>query len=378
MIIVTILLAGIISQFVFNKSADYSDYSVYMDKTDNSVIYERDNCFIYYSSINDKAVAHSEFNDCQEQDFINQAMEQKKIGDPILIESTPTPEPTYIPQVKTYVNFKMVNELKYEYNDNQITNYDTTTSVSDCYNDGCSNWNNVTESDIEIWLKSDDANRIIDKVVLMENWEGHLKFEVFSEGTYKGREWVQSELITMTAGNFAQLPVETPKPTPVSTPSPKSTTNTNTNSQDFWNWFESVRQPNWNYVGDSGKITPTASESYRTLSGDCDDFASMVAYYGQEVYGFDTIVILVTVDYKTHTATYTKDVPINHAVAMIKMTDEGIKSMANSCGVSTPALTYKGEDYYPLDWKQCPGWLFEGQLKGMPVYEWSDIVGHKY
>lgn len=151
-------------------------------------------------------------------------------------------------------------------------------------------------------------------------------------------------------------------PTVIQTTTPAMSTN-----KPFENVWDFVRyvQNNWRYVAKMNvDIVQTPQESYRLLSGDCQDFSSMVAYYLQEIYGYDTEIIII----EQAAGKY-------HAVAFVSAEQSVIDDDTNYCGVSIPIVTNKdGRKYIPIDWTICPGWDFVSYNK-LTLYEWNDFAG---
>lgn len=156
-------------------------------------------------------------------------------------------------------------------------------------------------------------------------------------------------------------PISTIIYTPVPTPnSPKY------NSDDVWEFIDYV-QSNWVYEYDvDDEIVQTPQVSYDILTGDCDDFATMIAYYIEEVYGYDTELVEI---YMSDTGNY-------HLVAFVKVTDSYTDEMANSCNVNAfPYYTKKdGSIYAPIDWEVCPGWSWASE-ESITTHEWEYYMG---
>lgn len=169
------------------------------------------------------------------------------------------------------------------------------------------------------------------------------------------------------------IPISTPRPTISPTPrsaiapviAPIVNENINKPFENVWD-FVRYAQNNWKYVTKANTdIVQTPQESYMLLGGDCQDFSSMIAYYLQEVYNFDTEIIIIAQGEGKY-----------HAVAFVLADQSVIDDDTNYCGVSIPIVTNNdGRKYVPIDWTICPGWSWvstDGKLK---TYEWNDFAG---
>lgn len=279
------------------------------------------------------------------------------------VYSTPNPiivTPTPIPELK-YNNYLYQDAIKYVYLDSKKEDYDLIEKVIDC-GDGCINWNDITEENLRVWYEKGNPTAIISKIVIINQRDGYLNFEILASGTYNGRDYMMSEHITMKAGNYEPIPVSTP--TPTLKPTPESTQNSNT--REVWD-FVKYAQENWVYELDQpGEVVQEPGESYKRLSGDCDDFAVMIAYYIQEVYGYDTKIIVI--DQSSWNTGL-------HAVTFVHVTDELAKEIADGCGTSIPTLTSEGNTYIAFDWKICPGWQWTNTNSKIQSQEWSYYSG---
>lgn len=142
-------------------------------------------------------------------------------------------------------------------------------------------------------------------------------------------------------------------------------TNSNKPFENVWDFVRYV-QNNWKYVTKTKTdIVQTPQESFKLLSGDCQDFSSMVAYYIQEVYGYDTEIIII----EQETGKY-------HAVAFVSAEQSVINDDTQYCRASIPILTNKdGREYIPIDWTICPGWMWTSYNNDLRFYEWNDFAG---
>ncbi len=117
--------------------------------------------------------------------------------------------------------------------------------------------------------------------------------------------------------------------------------------------------------GESNVGVQYPRESYSRMRGDCDDWAVMIAFYLQEHFGADTLIIILKVD------------GVGHACPFVAE-DSGVVSF-DGCSGSVPivTLTSTGEDYYPIETSRCPWWTWThpGNPIG-PPFEWSDLAGN--
>lgn len=160
--------------------------------------------------------------------------------------------------------------------------------------------------------------------------------------------------------------VTTPRPTPTNNPVAMSTPISVTNKpfENPWDFIEYV-QNNWNYIADpDGKLVQDPSISFKLLSGDCDDFAAMIAYYLQEVYGYDTVIVIVDNSWRDGL----------HAVSFVHADQNTINSLAQNCGTDLPIITINDNKYIAIDWEICPDWIFTGSGR-ITTYEWDEVVG---
>lgn len=165
--------------------------------------------------------------------------------------------------------------------------------------------------------------------------------------------------------------VKTPIPTPVPiyTPVPTSMPIVSTDKpfENPWDFIEYV-QKNWKYEYDTpGKVVQEPAVSFKLLSGDCDDFATMVAYYLQEIYGYDTVILRVQLPKGPHVTAF---------VAVEEYTAQGI---IDNCNENIPMWEYNGIKYIAIDWQTCTGWTWTNP-EGTKIYskEWYDYVGKAY
>lgn len=167
-----------------------------------------------------------------------------------------------------------------------------------------------------------------------------------------------------------KLMVETPIPTPVSistpVPTPVPIASTDKPFENPWDFIE-YTQKNWKYEYDThGKVVQEPEVSFKLLSGDCDDFATMIAYYLQEVYGYDTVILLVQLPKGPH------------VTAFVAITENAAQGIIDNCNEYIPMWEYNGIKYIAIDWQICTGWTWTNP--GAKIYskEWSDYVGRVY
>jgi len=124
---------------------------------------------------------------------------------------------------------------------------------------------------------------------------------------------------------------------------------------------ESDDYPHWRYKINWVVQSPTFSEQTRT--GDCDDYAVMIAYYLQQYWGYDTFIMFLDMGPGRE----------NHAVAYVR-TSDGLIDLSGCPGI-IPALEWYGYTYYPVDWSRCPGWTwvsYDGTASyAYPSYYWE-------
>ena len=141
----------------------------------------------------------------------------------------------------------------------------------------------------------------------------------------------------------------------------------------FWEWTSFV-QSRWVYEFDvAGEPCQSAAQSSRRLSGDCDDFAMMIAFYAQVEWGYDSFIA---------------EVSDTHVVAFVRASMATFNSIASSCvgdGYGYPYIkkrlpltvasgTSAQFVYVPVDWEICPEW--DWTSFGKPrTWEWHELIG---
>ena len=110
--------------------------------------------------------------------------------------------------------------------------------------------------------------------------------------------------------------------------------------------------PHWQYVKTNPYVhSPILSERIRT--GDCDDYAVMMAAYLQDYWGYDTFIVLVH---------FINDPPNEGHAACFVEEDSGLVTCPIGC-TSWPRilLINNGKNYVPVDFHACPGWTWLDQ-----------------
>jgi len=166
------------------------------------------------------------------------------------------------------------------------------------------------------------------------------------------RVWVLLIVVGILAGCIGP-PVEIPPENPIAVFYP-----------ELWK-FLNYCQDNWEYEKDRPwELCQSPRVSYSRMKGDCDDWAVMIAYYTQDVYGYDSCIVL---------GKYV-DGP-GHAIAFVACTKSFVDRMADYCG---RPYSYLGKDeifYIPLDWTECPDWYWVELGEKVTLWEWDDLVG---
>jgi hypothetical protein len=113
-------------------------------------------------------------------------------------------------------------------------------------------------------------------------------------------------------------------------------------------------------------------DSFLWMSGDCDDFAVMVAFYLQEYFGYDTFIAALEAIAPGYE---------NHACAFVAASSGVVENYELSCpGAATIIMASTGAIYYPVDWAVCPAWTWatHGWFQDFGPYaiEWYDLAGN--
>jgi hypothetical protein len=141
--------------------------------------------------------------------------------------------------------------------------------------------------------------------------------------------------------------------------------------------FVSDVRARWVYQANVGAQYP--ADSFRWMSGDCDDFAIMLAYYLQEYWRYDTFILMLnSID----------GVSTDHGCAFV-LASSGVADEATSCPDGYPYVHPNGVDYYPVDFSACPWWdwtnyfprfvILTDQASGVQslkvFWEWYELAG---
>lgn len=113
--------------------------------------------------------------------------------------------------------------------------------------------------------------------------------------------------------------------------------------------------PHWHFTENNYVRSPALSERIR--SGDCDDYAVMMAYYLQEYWGYDTFIVFLDMGYGEDA----------HVVCFVR---DGVVSVGYC--PNYPYLILHDVNYYPVDWTPCPGWTWTsyGGSVDFLVFNW--------
>jgi len=132
----------------------------------------------------------------------------------------------------------------------------------------------------------------------------------------------------------------------------------------MWNFIHNA-QEQWIYEPDrSLEPCQAPAISIRSLKGDCDDFAVMIACYLQEYWGYDTFVSLIgMVDSE------------DHWVAFLWVSKAVFDSVARKCSGYYPYQRVDGRLYISIDWHLCPKWRWVSPGGTVKHYEWYELVG---
>ena len=109
--------------------------------------------------------------------------------------------------------------------------------------------------------------------------------------------------------------------------------------------FISDARTRWYYETNQVVLSPEFCATY--FRGDCNDFATMLAYYLQQYWTYDTVIVFLDMDPNP----YNID---GHAVCFIYPND----GLIDTSDCTMPTVLYGGHEYYPLDWYACPGWIW--------------------
>ncbi len=113
-------------------------------------------------------------------------------------------------------------------------------------------------------------------------------------------------------------------------------------------FLKDVRDKDWYHYDD--RFVQQPKYSLISMSGDCVDFAVMLAAYIQWHWGYDTLVLLLT---DVH------DWTRGHAVCSVRRTDFPQTDIEDYRCSDEPFLRHEGESFRPLDWRACPSWTWD-------------------
>ncbi len=120
----------------------------------------------------------------------------------------------------------------------------------------------------------------------------------------------------------------------------------------------------WFHKPNKGARQP--EDSYGAMRGDCDDWSVMIAGYLQEFFGYDTVIVVVSLG------------RVNHACPFVVATSK-VVSPTDCASLAATSMIVGGLLYYPIEETPCPGWKWNNP--GSPVtavYEWSTLSGDLY
>ena len=105
--------------------------------------------------------------------------------------------------------------------------------------------------------------------------------------------------------------------------------------------------------------------TFARMTGDCDDFATMVAYYAQEYWPYDSFIAQLA----------WKDKPVGHAVAFVPADPVLVANKLLTCGPDYPYYQQGGLSYIPIDYTpgECVSWTW-ANVEAWAQREWYDAV----
>ena len=141
--------------------------------------------------------------------------------------------------------------------------------------------------------------------------------------------------------------------------------------QGFWN-FVAYCQANYDWQEDATdgygypQLVQGPPVTYARMTGDCDDFATMIAYYAQEYWEYDSFVSKLYF--------FREDWP-NHALAFVEVPASLVADWLAYCGPDYPYYHQEGGPYYiPIDYEsECPLWTWTG-IELWLQEEWYDVA----
>lgn len=144
-----------------------------------------------------------------------------------------------------------------------------------------------------------------------------------------------------------------------------------------FDWLGDVRAE-WVYSDNSYAQDPVYSLS--VLSGDCDDFAILIAKWFQVYWGYDTFVLVLE-----SCVSYRND----HAVCYVRESDCPPGYVTSLVCPLMPIALLGEVRYRPLDWTICPDWTWDdyniggyllnrhtGLLEWCDALEWDEALNY--
>ena len=111
--------------------------------------------------------------------------------------------------------------------------------------------------------------------------------------------------------------------------------------------------PHWHYQKNNYVQARIFSERLR--SGDCDDYAVMMAYYLQEYWGYDTLIVRIWLINRSE----------GHMVCFVAASSGLVDITVQS---SYPRVIYNGRYYDAVDFTITPGWTWL-ENRGEAIYQ---------
>lgn len=132
----------------------------------------------------------------------------------------------------------------------------------------------------------------------------------------------------------------------------------------FWD-FVFYCQDNWTYESDlPGEPSQDPRVSDLLKSGDCDDFAGMIAYYAEEHWPYES----------TTARLYMTTVDDYHRVAAVRAGMNTIDWYYAPCEPGRPFFRKDGATYLPISQARCVWWDADS-IEVISFAEWDEIVG---
>jgi len=121
----------------------------------------------------------------------------------------------------------------------------------------------------------------------------------------------------------------------------------------------------WVGVPNSCVYPPEYSATY--FRGDCDDFATMIACYLQGYWQYDTTIVMIDIQGEGR-----------HAVCFVYPND----GIVSSPGCTFPVINDHGDEYWPVDFTACPGWMWADYGGGAeftpPMTTYNVVTGQPF